>query len=225
MRGLVKGGRNDGGVLEGDVVAGDIRAGKKAYSTDPLFYITGNLTVRTGDNATTAITSAGTILKFKAPAGIYDGTSDYVTFTDADYLAANIRYAKVLFDTTGTWIAVTAGSTVMASSSTTASSVSQTYTAVKSCTIVWDGHYTIGYSFYGNIAISGGETANAQIQKNGTAIYTDFYTAGITAVIAQTSQIFTAGSTLQWAIKTFTATYSANLYDAYISVNGGFTIT
>lgn len=225
MRGLVKGGRNDGGVLTGDAVAGDVRAGKKFYNTDPLVYLTGNLTVRTGDNATTAITSAGTILKFKAPAGIYDGSADYVTYDDADYVAASIRYGKELFTLTGTYVTVTAGATVMASSSTTASSVSESYTAVKSCAMLWDGHYTISATFYGNQFATGGGTANLQIQKNGTAIATSDYTADYTAQATSFSEYFTAGSTLLWAVKTLTATFSVNIYDATIAVNGGFIIS
>ena len=221
MRGLVKGGRNDGGVLTGDAVAGDVRAGKTFYNTDPLVYLTGNLTVRTGDNATTAITSAGTILKFKAPAGIYDGTSDYVTYTDADYLAANIRYSKTLFDTAGTYVSVTGGSTVLVSSSTTASTNSETYTALKTCVVVWDAQYTIGAYYYSTSDVS---LMQYRLYNNGTAVGSIF-SAGTTAAGSNQTLYFTAGSTCTWRILTTTATATAYLYDADVKVNGGFTIT
>lgn len=68
MKGIVKGGRNDGSILTGDMVASDLKLGKKGYSNDPLTQIIGT------NDVTNLI--AGN-LKYNVTAGGVTGNYDY----------------------------------------------------------------------------------------------------------------------------------------------------
>lgn len=85
----------------GDATASDLRSGKTA-STD-AGDITGNLPVRAGDNAALSSSVVDTMLKLLSPDGIFDGIDDYVTITDADFIAANIKNEISLFGKAGTY--------------------------------------------------------------------------------------------------------------------------
>ena len=74
----------------GDAVAADTRAGK-TFSTSIGNGIVGTMPERQGDTAAGTSAVVGTTLKLRPLAGIYDGVDDYVTITDADFIAANVR--------------------------------------------------------------------------------------------------------------------------------------
>lgn len=90
---------------DSDAVAEDMRSSKTAYVNGTK--ITGNLSVRTGDNAASAHSMATTTIKLTPPAGIYDGSTDKVTqnltTVDADLTAANIKTGVEILGVTGTY--------------------------------------------------------------------------------------------------------------------------
>jgi len=60
------------------------------------------LTVQEGDTAATAISRSTTTIKLKASEGYRDGTNDYVTHTDANDVATNIKDGVTIRGLTGT---------------------------------------------------------------------------------------------------------------------------
>jgi len=82
-------------------VASDMKVGVTAYGAAGT-KITGTMTVHAGDQTASSITNSTTTLKFLAPEGYYDGTK-YVSFTDADFAAGNIRVGYNIFGIDGTY--------------------------------------------------------------------------------------------------------------------------
>jgi len=97
----------------GDAVAGEILSGKKAW-VDGL-EITGTITDREGDNASTAQVAAAGLNYLTAPAGFYDG-DDRVSATDAqiaaldgDIVTGNIKSGVTVFGVAGSGYVVSTG--------------------------------------------------------------------------------------------------------------------
>jgi hypothetical protein len=91
----------------GDAVAGEIVSGKKAWVDGSE--VTGSMTDREGDNASTARAAAAGVNYLTGPAGYYDG-DDRVSATDAqiaaldgDIAAGNIKDTVQIFGVTGTY--------------------------------------------------------------------------------------------------------------------------
>lgn len=84
----------------GNATASDLLSGKKA--TTDAGEITGTMPIRSGDNSNLANSVAGTTLKLRPPEGYYNGASDNVTITSANFIASNIREGINLFGITGT---------------------------------------------------------------------------------------------------------------------------
>jgi len=66
--------------------------------------VTGTMVDRSGDTAAVSSAVSGTTLRLRASEGYRDGTNDYVTITDADFIAANIRSGVNLFGLAGTLV-------------------------------------------------------------------------------------------------------------------------
>lgn len=86
----------------GDAVAENVLAGK-IFSNDTDTDLTGTMTNNSGDTYTTGSSVSGTTLKLKPARGFYDGDDDYVTITDADFVAGNILSGVNLFGLAGTY--------------------------------------------------------------------------------------------------------------------------
>jgi hypothetical protein len=84
----------------GSAVPGDLLVNKTA--TVDIGDITGTMPDRSGDTAALSNTVSGTTLKLLASDGYRDGVNDYVTISDPDFIAGNIRYGKEVFGITGT---------------------------------------------------------------------------------------------------------------------------
>jgi hypothetical protein len=97
-------GKTVGGVAgtftsDATAAAGDILSGKTAYVNGSK--ITGTMPNRAGDTAALSSVVNGTTLKLLASAGYRDGVDDYVTITDPDFVAANIRSGVNIFGVVG----------------------------------------------------------------------------------------------------------------------------
>ena len=91
----------------GNAVVGDVLA-TKTFSNSSSAGLSGTMTDREGDNASTAREKSGGVNYFTGPQGYYDG-GDRVSATDAqiaaldtDLVAANIKCGKTIFGVTGT---------------------------------------------------------------------------------------------------------------------------
>jgi hypothetical protein len=82
--------------------AGEILTGKVAFANGAQ--ITGSMPNRAGDTAALSSVVSGTTLKLLASQGYRDGVDDYVTITDPDFIASNIRSGVNLFGLVGTLI-------------------------------------------------------------------------------------------------------------------------
>lgn len=188
--------------------------------------VSGGIKHNVGDvAAVSAHMDAGTVINVIPAKGYTDGITDASTIdltdVDADLVATNVRYGKGILGVTGTFVSVTAGATVMASSSTTASTNTTTFTALKTCSILWDGEYIIGAYFYSTAATP---KAQYRVYKDGTGVGTIF-SADLTALGTHQHLYFSAGASCTWRILTTTATETASIYNVSIAANGGFTIT
>lgn len=65
---------------------------------------TGTMPDRSGDTAAVSSAVSGTTLRLRASEGYRDGTNDYVTITDGDFVAGNIRDGVNLFGKFGTMV-------------------------------------------------------------------------------------------------------------------------
>ncbi|WP_168120956.1 hypothetical protein [Paenibacillus sp. HB172176] len=79
--------------------ASQILSGRKAYVNGSL--VTGSMPDRSGDTAAVSSAVSDTTLRLRASAGYRDGSNDYVTLTDADFIAANIPEDINLFGLQG----------------------------------------------------------------------------------------------------------------------------
>lgn len=89
--------------LSGDADAASVLTGKTFYNTNAKTKVTGTMPNRAGDTAALSSTVAGTTLKLLASNGYRDGTDDYVTITDADFVAGNIKNGVNLFGLSGNY--------------------------------------------------------------------------------------------------------------------------
>ncbi|OUS70313.1 hypothetical protein B1748_29195 [Paenibacillus sp. MY03] len=86
----------------GTAVAADVLAGKTIGTESGL--VTGTMVDRAGDTAALSSAVSGTTLRLRASAGYRDGTNDFVTINDPDFIAANIRQGIDLFGIVGSLI-------------------------------------------------------------------------------------------------------------------------
>lgn len=85
---------------ESPITAGGVLLGTDGFANGST--INGTMPDNAGDNAnigTDIVTP--TVLKLLAPEGYYDGVNDYVTITDADFVAANIKLGFNIFGIDG----------------------------------------------------------------------------------------------------------------------------
>lgn len=116
LHGLVGSGKKP----KGTAVASQVLAGE-TFSNDVGIELVGTMVDRSGDTVAVSSSVSGTTLKLKASEGYRDGLNDFVTITDADFIASNIKSGKNLFGINGTLIDGT-GMKKMASGSVTSSS-------------------------------------------------------------------------------------------------------
>jgi hypothetical protein len=81
--------------------AAQMLAGRKGFVNGTE--VTGVIVDRAGDTAAISSSVVGTVLKLLASIGFRDGVDDYVTITDADYIAANILNTANIFGLLGTF--------------------------------------------------------------------------------------------------------------------------
>lgn len=86
----------------GTAVAAEVLAGKTIGTETGI--VIGTMPDRSGDTAALSSAVSGTTLKLRASDGYRDGTNDFVTLTDADFIAANIRNGVNLFGLSGSLI-------------------------------------------------------------------------------------------------------------------------
>ncbi|MCR8645576.1 hypothetical protein NV379_23335 [Paenibacillus sp. N1-5-1-14] len=80
--------------------ATQILTGKEAFANGSK--ITGTMPDRAGDTAALSSTVVGNVLKLLASNGYRDGVDDYVTLTDAAFIASNILTGKTVHGLAGT---------------------------------------------------------------------------------------------------------------------------
>ncbi|QNK54573.1 hypothetical protein [Paenibacillus sp. PAMC21692] len=90
------------GLGSGNAEPGEVLAGKRF--TNDRGQQTGTMPDRAGDTAALSSVVSGTTLRLRASEGYRDGTNDFVTITDADFVPANIRKDMDMFGVTGTMI-------------------------------------------------------------------------------------------------------------------------
>lgn len=93
---------------DANATAAQILTGRTAYVNGSK--ITGTMPDRAGDTAAVASAVSGTTLRLRASAGYRDGTNDYVTLSDGDWIAANIVSGKNIFGVTGNALKVESAS-------------------------------------------------------------------------------------------------------------------
>lgn len=84
---------------DADAAVGNVLTGKTFYQGGEKK--TGTMTDRSGDTAALSSAVSGTTLKLRASEGYRDGTNDFVTITDADFIASNIKNGVNLFGLVG----------------------------------------------------------------------------------------------------------------------------
>jgi len=102
--------------------AAQILSGRVAFVNGAQ--VTGTMANRAGDTAALSSVVSGTTLKLLASQGYRDGVDDYVTITDPDFIASNIRSGVNIFGLTGTLVE----GKPYASGSVTSSSNTQAFT-------------------------------------------------------------------------------------------------
>ncbi|WP_442601733.1 hypothetical protein [Paenibacillus sp. KN14-4R] len=80
--------------------AAQILTGKEAFTNGTK--VVGTMPDRAGDTVALSSSVSGTIMKLLASAGYRDGVDDYVTLTDAAFIAANILAGKTVHGLSGT---------------------------------------------------------------------------------------------------------------------------
>ncbi|MFD0588839.1 hypothetical protein ACFQZE_12630 [Paenibacillus sp. GCM10027627] len=114
---------------------------------------TGAMVDRAGDTAAVSSAVNGTTLRLRASEGYRDGVNDFVTLTDADFIAANIRNDTNLFGLAGTLMP-------KYQASGTATSSTTTQTIVTPSSSVTANHLTVtGLNFQPQIVIVSFEQA------------------------------------------------------------------
>lgn len=86
----------------GNALASNLLSGKTA-STD-AGPIVGTMVDRAGDTAALSLTRSGTTIRLRATEGYRDGTNDFVTHTDANDIAANIKAGVAIRGMVGTLV-------------------------------------------------------------------------------------------------------------------------
>lgn len=86
---------------EGNAVVADVLAGK-TFSNDDDSGLVGAMVDRAGDTAALSLARSGTTIRLRASEGYRDGTNDFVTHTDVNDLAANIKKDIAIRGITGT---------------------------------------------------------------------------------------------------------------------------
>lgn len=85
--------------LANGATAAQILTGRSAAVNGTI--VNGSMPDRAGDTVALSSAVAGTTLRLRASDGYRDGTNDYVTITDADWIAANIVSGKNIFGVAG----------------------------------------------------------------------------------------------------------------------------
>ena len=88
---------------EGNAVAGDVLSGK-TFSNSTQIGLTGTMPDRSGNTAALSSAISGNTLRLRASHGYRDGTNDFVTIADNDWIESNIRAGKNLFGKVGTLV-------------------------------------------------------------------------------------------------------------------------
>ena len=91
-------------------IASDILAGKTVYVNDVK--ITGTMVDRAGDTAASSLARSGTTIRLRATQGYRDGTNDYVTHTDANDVAGNIKSGVTIRGLAGACVEATGNAVV-----------------------------------------------------------------------------------------------------------------
>ena len=91
-------------------IASDILAGKTVYVNDVK--ITGTMVDRAGDTAASSLARSGTTIRLRATQGYRDGTNDYVTHTDANDVAGNIKSGVTIRGLAGECVEATGNAVV-----------------------------------------------------------------------------------------------------------------
>lgn len=87
---------------EGNTTAPYVLAGT-TFSNDSDVGIAGTMVDRSGDTVAASISATGTTIKLRATEGYRDGTNDYVTYTDANLAATNIKDTALILGVTGNY--------------------------------------------------------------------------------------------------------------------------
>lgn len=144
---------------------------------------TGGAKKRTGDNIALGSSVSGTTLKLTPPKGYYDGSTGFVTITDADFTEENIAEVN-MFGKTGTLKKITtfvAGTLIAFANSLNVSGNSGTsYVKVKESQIKKSGTVTVSFGL--KASTTTGPDVYARIYKNGVPVGTERFTTSTTEV-------------------------------------------
>lgn len=173
---------------------------------------------RQGDNVALASSVSGTTLKLRAPAGIYDGTDDNVTLTDADFVASNIKSGVNLFGVAGSLnpLEAVAGNNVYAFNNDMVSNTTNSDTIAKTFTANLSGTLRVKWTH----ASTDGTTMWSSVYKNGSKVSSDFTTAGTTP---QSYDVTVASGdviTIRHRISTPTGGRTSRISNASVSIAG-----
>lgn len=137
-------------VPSGNAIAGDVLTGK-TFSRSGAVGLTGTMPNRSGDTAAVSVYRDGTTLKFRASDG-YRGGVSYVTHTDANDIAANIKKGVTIRGQTGTYnnIVFSAGENVQMIDTGTKHTSSGTagFHEFGRITVSQSGVYRVSYAAY-----------------------------------------------------------------------------
>ena len=126
-KGIVKGGKNDGGAaLTGNALVGDVVSGKTFYKDDANTQLTGVMVDR--GTVSTDISAKATAVTIAAGKHSGTGTVQISAAEQAKIIAGNIRAGTTVLGVTGNLVAFIVGSTTNQHSNTTGGATATFYT-------------------------------------------------------------------------------------------------
>lgn len=158
----------------------------------------GTMVDRSGDTAAVSSAVSGNTLRLRASEGYRDGTNDFVTITDNDWIEANIKSGIYLFDKLGTLVPApvfAAGDVIIADNFGTGfSSNTGVWTKARELSMRFGGVYRVRFQISTSYVVG---PADARIYVNGVARGTPRSTTETYPVYFEEDISINAGDLLQ----------------------------
>ena len=178
---------------EGTATAANVLAGG-TFSNDSDVGISGTMVDRSGDTVALVTATAGTTFKFKASEGYRDGVNDYVTQTDANRVAGNIRLGVTLDGIPGAFPApATIGNIIVAGVEERAS-YADAYTKKIDIQMLYGGTFRVFFYLHGTPDTV---TAYGKVYVDDVAVGTELAVVGVTPNFTTEYITITAGQHIQ----------------------------